>query len=315
MKSIFTLFILIFSFSAFGQFRFKEYPICRMDSAEKLIGHQVKLYSTLGVMEYFNSGFIFKWPSKKIKKKSGKNACGEYFPAAGDTGVVQCILEYRKSRFNNQDIAFLVQFGEYSVPVSCTDIISLDQLDSDVIYYQNRIKDSIQNIAYAADCNFKKYFIPEANIREPYTYLDTTAENFACDLSQKNIDTIILCKSYSYIGGFSSSNSISWLDKGKGYMAFIRTDYDKEISIDTISVDVQRTIDNLVNNEVYLEKTEPSFKYLRSHDSHLSARIKIGEDYYFEKAIGGQISGDNPHVKSIWWHIFLTQKRTIHESK
>jgi hypothetical protein len=288
-----------------------------MDSAQKLIGHKVKLYSTLGVMEYFNSGFIFKWPSRKIKKKSGKNAWGDYFPKSGDTGVVQCILEYRRSRYNKQDLAYLIQFGEYYVPVSCTDIISLEQLDSDVIYYQNRIKDSIQNIEYAGQCNFKKYFIPEANIREPYTYLDTVAENFACDLSQNNIDTLILYKSYSYshLGGYGFSHSISWLDNGNGFIAFIRMDYDKEISIDTVSVNVQRTIDNYVNNEVFLEKTEPSFKYLRSHDTHLSARIKIGKDYYFEKALGGQISGDNPHVKSIWWQTFLTQKRSIHESK
>ena len=79
----------------------------------------------------------------------------------------------------------------------------------------------------------------------------------------------------------------------------MKLDNEDEINIDTVSVDIKPIIEYYLNNDVFLEKTEPAFKYIRSHDSHYSARIQIGDNYFFEEILAGQLKIEEDHKNPI----------------
>lgn len=78
------------------------------------------------IYESINTTDCLKWPSSEIKEKAGKNAWGSFYPKKGDTGIL--IDEIKHCNFD--DNIYLLQIGQYYVPLSSIEIKNTQATDN-----------------------------------------------------------------------------------------------------------------------------------------------------------------------------------------
>ena len=127
---------------------------CLKDSAKSksVLGRQIKIWHEGGIYSTLNTTNKFKWPSKEIKSKGGKNGWKGYVPQAGDIGTVAQIFYDKGSSLK---YIYLLKVKDNYVPVACNYLTNADKLNSHEEGEQKYIQDSINNIKYAAGCKFK----------------------------------------------------------------------------------------------------------------------------------------------------------------
>lgn len=287
---------------------------CLKDSldSKSIIGRPVKIWHNGGVYSTLNEGNTYKFPSKEIKAKSGRNAWGKYEPKAGDTGTVVHILYDTKNKNNN---IYLIKVGDNYVPLGCYYLTDVNQLD---VFEQDNlrvIQDSLKNVNYANGCKFKRREVNESWSRAGLTNIDKVSEIFACDLTTKGIDTVMLCKYLFDNGSLPIEKAfVLWLDNGNGFVkAFFNNSKHQPTENKTIPFHSALLINHFFSNRLDTVTSEPKSELWISHSLGYSIQVYTKNSFFRERLTDVIIRQDKTHPKSVWWILISEQLATFKE--
>ena len=287
---------------------------CLDDSlhSKSIIGRQVKIWHDGGIYSTINTSNILKWPSKEIKTKSGKNGWGNYEPKAGEIGTVVHIFYDKK---NKNDNIYLIKIGDNYVPLGCNYLTDVNQLDAFKQDEQRVIQDSINNILYSNGCKFKLRNVNESWSRAGLMNIDKVSETFACDLTTKGIDTVLLCKYIFDNGSLPIEKAfVLWLDKGHGFAkAFFNNPKHQPTENKIISFNSRLLIDYFFVNKIDTMTSDPKSDMWISHSLGYSLQLYTPNTFFRERLTDFTIRQDKTHPKSIWWNMISEQLATLKE--
>jgi hypothetical protein len=307
-----TLIILILSISivqaTYGQRIWGddgELIFCKEENADSLLGKKVKIWSNGGIYTGINKSKKLNWQSKEIKKKSGENAWGDFYPESGDTGTIVHVFEYDKKRVVSARLIYLIEIRGNYVPIGCGYLTSMNNMDQVEESRHWRVQDSLRHIRYAKGCEFKTQISDCFNRAGSYQPIDTLPEMFICDLKASGVDTLMLCK-YIYDNGSSSHEKafVLWIDNGQG---FIKGYYNNETHNPTESkiekFESQQLISQFFKLDINQIQTKPSSNIRMSHSMGYCMQVMVPGLFYCERIPDYLIESDSTHPKSIWWKL------------
>jgi hypothetical protein len=274
-----TFFILFFLTNLFGQNKY-SYIEKNKDSIDfckpnnNLIGKKLKIYHNGGIYSTANekgSKFI-NWKNEEIRIKAGKSHWGNYEPKTGEIGEV---IQIENTKYN--EIVYILKVGTYYIPIKCSYLTQENNLSSDDQY--NESWKEIENYGLG-DCNFKKNGFNGVSNRAGIAEIDKQAENFACNLKARGIETIMLVKRISDNG--SSPNEIEyifWVEDNQGYKTSFKNNQNHKPKQTEVERYEWNDILDYYNKNV--KNTEIIFPgYHVSHWTNLIVQLYQKEDFY-----------------------------------
>lgn len=288
---------------------------CSTDTIKikSLIGRRAKIWHEGGIYSTMNIGKRFKGLPSEWKLKGGENGWGNYEPKAGDTGTIVHIFN---NEGNNNRYIYLLRIRDNYVPLGCyylTDIDKPDDYEQTTLYY---LKDSIENIKYASGCKFKLRNINDCWSRAGLTEIDKISEIFACDLTSKGVDTVMLCK-------YISDNSllpiekafVLWLKNGQGFVkAFFNNPKHQPTENNIIAFDSRPLIDYFFLNRLDTVTTEPNTEVWISHSIGYNIQLQVPSLFFRQRLADFIIRQDERHPKAIWWNIISKKLAALKEN-
>lgn len=280
MKTILQIiFILICWINCFSQNK-KTYIKKEFDSIDlcienkKLIGENVKIYHNGGIYPTANgndSKFI-EWKNEEIKIKAGKSHWGSFEAKTGDIGKV---IQIGKTKYD--ELIYILKIDSFYVPIKCNYLTQENNLSSEE-QFEQRLKE-IEKYG-EGNCNFKKNGLNGVFNRAGIVEIDKLAENFACNLRDNGIDTVLLLKLISDNG--SSPNEIEyifWYENGQGYKTEFKNNK-KHVPTQT-EVEKYDWKDILDYYNQNVKGTELKFpQYFISHWTNLIIQLYQGNEFY-----------------------------------
>lgn len=246
--------------------------LCKMN--KNLIGQKLKIYHNGGVYTTANgidSKFI-EWKNEEIKTKAGKSHWKNFEPETGDIGEV---IQIGKTKYD--ELIYILKIDSFYVPIKCNYLTQKNNLSSEELIEQ-RWKD-IEKYG-EGNCNFKKNRFNEVFNRAGIVEIDKLAENYACNLRETGIDTIMLIKIISDNG--SSPNEIEyifWYENGQGFKTAFKNK--KEHQPTQTEVEKYDWEDILIYYNHNVKGTELIFpQYFISHWTNLIVQLYQGEEFY-----------------------------------
>lgn len=241
-----------------------------------------------------------------MRQRGGRSGWDAFDPKAGDTGTIVNIF-YNKGA--SHPYIYLLKIGQYYVPIGCGYVTDIDKPDMDQQAQQDWINDSIANVNYAAGCKFKINNVNEHWNRAGLTNLDKESEVFACELTAKGIDTIMLCKHIFDNGSLPIEKAfILWLDNGKGYVkAFFNNSKHQPTNNKIQPFESKELIDHFFTNRIDTVTSEPQTDVTISHSLGYSIQLYTPHIFYRERVTDFAIRQNKTHPKSIWWNM-ITEK-------
>ena len=240
----------------------------------KLVGKSLKIYHDGGFYSNSNgktSEFI-DWKNEEIKIKAGKSHWGKFKPKTGDIGEV---IQIGKTK--HDEIIYVLKIKSFYVPIQCKYLTQSNNFSSDELF-ENRWKE-IEDYGIG-DCNFKKNGYNEVGNRAGIFEIDKLSENYACNLREKGIDTIMLIKLISDNG--SSPNEIEyvfWYENEQGFKTVFNNNKKHQPTQTEIEKYDWKDILNYYNQNV--KDTEMEFpQYIVSHWTNLIIQLYQGEEFY-----------------------------------
>ncbi len=279
---------------------------------KSLIGRQAKIWHEGGVYSTLNLGNSFKGLPADWKVKGGENGWGNYKPKAGDTGTIVHVFINKGS--NNKYI-YLLKIGNNYVPIGCYYLTDIDKPDDYEQAAQHYLQDSIENVKYASGCKFKLRNVNDSWSRAGLMNIDKVSEIFACDLTSKGVDTVMLCK-YIFDNGSSPIEKafVLWLENGQGFVkAFFNNSKHQPTENKTISFDTRPLIDFFFSNRLDTVTTEPKAEVWISHSMGYSIQLQVPSLFFRQRLTDIIIRQDKTHPKAIWWNIISEKLATIKE--
>lgn len=301
MKTILQIiFILICWTNCFSQNN-KTYIQKEVDSIDlckinnNLVGQNLKIYHNGGIYSTANgkdSKFI-EWKNEEIKTKAGKSHWKNFEPKTGDIGEV---IQIGKTKYD--ELIYILKIDSFYVPIKCNYLTQESNLSSEQ-ELQQRGKEIEQ---YGeGNCNFKKNGFNGVGNRAGIVEIDKLAENYACNLRETGIDTIMLIKLISDNG--SSPNEIEyifWYENGQGFKTTFKNNKKHKPTQTEIEKYDWKDILNYYNQNV--KGSELIFpQYFISHWTNLIIQLYQREEFY---SYGMQLAikkedEDLPNVKFV----------------
>lgn len=246
--------------------------LCKMN--KNLIGQKLKIYHNGGVYTTANgidSKFI-EWKNEEIKTKAGKSHWKNFEPETGDIGEV---IQIGKTKYD--ELIYILKIDSFYVPIKCNYLTQKNNLSSEELIEQ-RWKD-IEKYG-EGNCNFKKNGFNEVFNRAGIVEIDKLAENYACNLRETGIDTVMLIKLISDNG--SSPNEIEyifWYENGQGFKTAFKNN--KEHQPTQTEIEKYDWEDILIYYNHNVKGTELIFpQYFISHWTNLIVQLYQGEEFY-----------------------------------
>lgn len=281
--------------SAFGQ---DKEDFCSKQNGKQRIGQTVKIWSNGGIYTSINLSEELEWPNKEIKDISGKNAWGEFYPQTGDIGIIIHVLK------KNDWPLYLLNIKGYFVPIGCSNITTVSQMDQNEESRHWRIQDSIWSVKYAAGCEFKTRGINNCGNRAGVFPIDTMPEIFICNLKSSGIDTLMLCK-YIYDNGSSPMEDafVLWVDNGNGFLKAYYNSVDHKPRTSKIkpSSEVQSLVQKFFEYDLDSIKSHPKAKDSPSHSMGYSIQLYTPTTFFCGRLTDYFLDSDKQHPKSLWW--------------
>ena len=298
---------LVANLTSFGQRDWDNDGVlnfCNEEGSKSRVGQKVKIWSNGGVLTGINRTRKLKWPSRKVKVKSGKNAWGTFYPETGDTGTIVHVFDHDKGRVASQRLIYLLYIRGFFVPIGCGYLTTIDKMDENKESEHRRIQDSIRQNRYAKGCKFKEREINNCFNRAGSNYpIDTLPEIFICSLKYSGIDTLMLCK-YIYDNGSSSYEKVFvlWIDKGEG---FIKGYYNNEtyqpMESEVKKFEVLALLNDFFRLNVNNVKGLPKSNLTMSHSMGYCMQVMVPDLFYCERLPSYLVESDLKNPKSIWW--------------
>lgn len=238
------------------------------------VGHKLKIYNDGGIYSTANgidSKFI-EWKNEDVKLKAGKSHWGNFEPKTGDIGEV---IQIGKTKYD--ELIYILKINSFYVPIKCNYLTQEKNLSSDE-QYEQRLKE-IEKYG-EGNCNFKKNGFNGVGNRAGIVEIDKLAENFACNLREKGINTVMLIKLISDNG--SSPNEIEyifWYENEQGFKTTFKNNKKHKPTQTEIEKYDWKDILNYYNQNV--KGTELKFpEYFRSHWTNLIIQLYQENEFY-----------------------------------
>jgi hypothetical protein len=284
--------------------QFDKPDFCSSDTFKnkKLIGQQAKIWHEGGVYSTLNLGNVFNGLPAEWKLKGGVNGWSNYTPKAGDIGTIIHIFTQKESV--NKYIYLLKILDNY-VPVACSYLTDPDKPDSHKAATIHYLQDSLDNIKSASGCKFKLRDVNGNWSRAGLMNIDKVSESFACDLTAKGIDTVMLCKYIFDNGSLPIEKAfVLWLDKGRGYCkAFFNNSKHQPTENKTSSFNTKPLIDYFFLNRLDTVTTAPTSTIHISHSLGYSIQLQAPHLFYRHRITDFLLRQDPTHPKVIWWNM------------
>jgi|GEM_PF-956463 len=286
-----------------------DYCFKNTATAKDLIGKQVKIWHEGGIYSTLNEVKNTKWPSEDMKKRGGENGWGAFKPKAGDTGTIVHIFPNKGNANNN---IYLLKVKDYYAPVGCYYLTDIDKPDSHKESEQEWINDSILNVAYAAGCKFKIRNLDNNWSRAGLMKIDIQSEEFACGLTAKGIDTVMLCKYIFDNGSLPLEKAfILWLENGQGYVkSFFNNSKHQPTENKIIPFNSRELINYFFRKRLDTVTSEPKAEMSISHSLGYSIQLYTPGYFYRERLTDFLIQQNNTHPKAVWWHL-ISEKLAV----
>jgi hypothetical protein len=287
---------------------------CSNNTADikNLIGQQVKIWHAGGVYSSLNKVGNIKWPSEEMKKRGGRNGWETFNPQAGDTGTIVHILPNKGSVQNH---IYILKIKNYYVPIGCYYVTDVDKPDSHEQSEQDWINDSILNVNYAAGCKFKIRNLNNNWSRAGSMKIDIQSEEFACGLTAKGIDTVMLCKYIFDNGSLPIEKAfILWLENGQGYVkSFFNNSKHQPTENKIIPFNSGELIDHFFSNRLDTVTSEPKAEISISHSLGYSIQLYTPGYFYRERLTDFLIRQNTTHPTAVWWHMISEKLAVLKE--
>jgi hypothetical protein len=279
---------------------------------KSLIGRQAKIWHEGGVYSTMNIGKWFKGLPSDWKLKGGENGWGNYKPKAGDTGTIVHIFN---NEGNNNKYIYLIKIGDNYVPLGCYYLTDVNKPDDYEQATQHYLKDSLENVKYASGCKFKIRNANDSWSRAGLTNIDKISEIFACDLTSKSIDTVMLCKYIFDNGSLPIEKAfVLWLKNGQGFAkAFFNNPKHQPTENKTISFDTRPLIEYFFLNRLDTVTTEPNSEVWISHSMGYSIQLQVPSLFFRQRLTDFIIGQDKAHPKAIWWNMISEKLAVLKE--
>lgn len=285
---------------------------CKKDTAEAHIvniGQKAKIWHEGGIYSSLASNKHIKWPSEEIKRKSNQFAWKKT-PKAGDIGTIVHVFPQKD---NNPSYIYLLKFDNYYVPVHCGYLVHANQPDVNEQSQLRWIRDSLENVKYAAGCQFKLWGVNGNWSRTGMTDLDKMGESFACKMASLGIDTVMLCK---YMGGngptIFEKAFVLWIDNGQGFVkAFFNNSKHQPTENKIVPFDANTLVNHFFVNRIDTVTSEPKTELYESHSMVHSIQLYIPGHFYRKGSEEYLIRRDTKHPKVIWYTMILEKLSVI----
>lgn len=285
---------------------------CLKDSvrSKSIKGRHVKIWDHGGVYNTINTTKLLKWPSKEIKAKSGVNAWGAYSPTSGDTGTVVHIF-YHKG--NKPKGIYLIKVRENYVPIACNRITDLDKPTAIEQHKEEMRLDSIEKVNYAGNCKFRFWNINGWESRAGIKNIDRVSEAFACDLTTKGVDTVMLCKYMYDCRSLPEEKAfVLWLDKGQGFVkAFFNTEKHQPTEHKTLAFDSGLLINHFFEHQLDTVTRPLECRWFASHSMGYNIQVYTPYTFFRERIQDFELKQDSTHPKAIWWNMIAQRLEGI----
>lgn len=273
--------------------------LCYPDSS--MIGQEVKIWHTGGVLSRLNESDKFHFPSDEIRLKSGKSGWGNYIPQEGDIGTVIHIFHTEDSSI------YLLKIGDNYIPVRCDSLTKADMLSAAEESEQEWFRDSISNVNYGNVCPFKIAEVNGNRSRADLTNIYRISETFACNLISSRVDTVLLCK-YMYDDGSIAKDHafVNWKNQGKGYMKFFlnKSRHNKPTESDVVLYNLD-LIDFFFDNRIDTVTTKPKVYRNMSRPMEYTVQLYTTDYFYRESLPFYVFIIDDEYIISKWWREIL----------
>lgn len=238
------------------------------------VGHKLKIYHDGGIYSTANgidSKFI-EWENEDVKLKAGKSHWGNFEPKTGDIGEV---IQIGKTKYD--ELIYILKIDSFYVPIKCNYLTQEKNLSSDE-QYEHRLNE-IEKYG-EGNCNFKKNGFNGVGNRAGIVEIDKLAENFACNLREKGIDTVMLIKLISDNGSLPNEiESIFWYENGQGFKTAFKNNKKHKPTQTEIEKYDWKDVLNYYNQNV--KGTELKFpEYFVSHWTNLIIQLYQENEFY-----------------------------------
>jgi hypothetical protein len=279
---------------------------------KNLIGRKAKIWHEGGVYSTLNLTNAYNDLPNEIKTKGGKSGWGNYNPKAGDVGTIIHIFPEKE---NNSKYIYLLKIGDNYIPVGCYYLTDINKPDDYEQATQHYIQDSINNIKYASGCKFKLKNVNESWSRAGLTNIDKISEIFACNLTSKGIDTVMLCKYIFDNGSLPIEKAfVIWSKNGQGFVkAFFNNPKHKPTENKTISFNTKALIGYFFLNRLDTVTTEPNAEVWISHSLGYSIQLQVPSFFFRQRLTDFLIRQDKTHPKAMWWRMISEKLAALKE--
>lgn len=203
--------------------------------------------------------------------------------------------------------------GDYYVPVDCYYLTDAGKPDNVEQMTQDYLADSARNVKYAAGCKFKLRNVDNEWSRAGLMNIDKVSETFACDLSSKGVDTIMLCKYIFDNGALPIEKAfVLWLKNGKGYVkSFFNNSKHKPTENKIIPFDTRPLINYFFFNRLDTVTTNPNPEIWISHSMGYSIQLQVPSLFFRQRLTDFITRQDKTHPKAVWWNMISEKLGTI----
>lgn len=270
---------------------------------KSIVDKQAKIWHTGGIYSDLNKNDKYKWPSEESKRKGGVSGWGSYYPKEGDKGTIVAIFS---AKGNVYPYIYLLKVADCYVPINCGYLVDIDQPDIKEQSDRDWIRDSLNNLAYAAGCKFKLRHINGVWSRAGHASIDRAGEYFACDLITKGIDTVILYKHLSGNGILPFEKSfIIWIDEGKGYLKiFFHTEFNKPPRENSVTAfDAKPIFNHFFISRIDTITNDPKSEIWISHSPYFLVQLYTPGFFFRQGQTDNVLRADKTHPKSVWWNM------------
>jgi hypothetical protein len=290
---------------------------CDSIKSKKLIGTYAKIWDNGGIYLDANRSNYLHFPTNEMKDKGGKNGWGEFYPQTGEVGEIVYVSNWDNQMSASGKIIYILKINDFYVPIGCgylTDTNKIDNKQEWEKYYREEV---IREKEYAAGCEFKTNGINNCWNRAGICKIDIISETFACNLKDKGIDTIMLCK-YIYDDGSSPSEKafVLWQKDGKGHLkTFFNNSQHTPTENKEKEFDWGNIYKNYYANKIDTITSDPQPSHRITHSMGYSVQFYSPQTKYFCERLQDNYwkTDKTHHPKAKFWKLIYNKFDRIKE--
>lgn len=283
--------------------KFSKDDFCGIGDTSMIIGMKMKIWHEGGVYTSIGDSRIDYFGNIELQRKARKSQWEDGFLAkAGMVGVVLAVSKFNPGNARSGYRILLLDIDGNIVAIGCGYIVEGNEMDhlEESIYYERQ--EEIKKIEYSNGCVFRFRNFNDCFNGAGLTKLDSISENFACQLAEIGIDTVLLVKNIFDNGRRNNETAFVAWPLNDQVIQINRYKYDSDGSM----VEIRDTIEYCnIFNSLAINQEKPPSSISVSHSIGYVVTLKVGKDYFCDRfrMFDIQYADNQNHPKITYWKL------------